>query len=129
MKILIVDDSSTAVALLQVFLVGRETEIRVAPDGVEGLRIAHEMVPDVVITDLVMPRMDGWELCAALRADPSLRNVAIVALTARDDPESRLRAMLAGADAHITKPATPELLRRTVESLTASTRSEDTAVR
>jgi CheY-like chemotaxis protein len=129
MKILIVDDSSTAVALLQVFLVGRETEIRVAGDGLEGLRIAREMVPDVVLTDLVMPRMDGWELCAAIRNDPALRHVRIVVLTTRDDPQSRLRAMVAGADVHITKPTTPDVVRRTVESLTAVTDLEEVAVR
>ena len=119
MKILIVDDSSTAVALLQVFLVGRETEIRVAPDGVEGLRIAREMVPDVVVTDLIMPRMDGWELCAAIRADPKLRQVPIIAMTTRTDAESQLRATQAGANAVITKPASPEALRRAVESVKA----------
>jgi CheY-like chemotaxis protein len=129
MRILIVDDSSTAVALLQVFLVGRETEIRVARDGLEGLRIAREMLPDVVVTDLIMPRMDGWELCAAIRADPDLRGVAIVAMTTRTDPQTRLRATLAGADAVVTKPASPEVLRRTVESLTGAAYEREVAVR
>jgi len=117
MKLLIVDDSKTAAALLQVFLVGRETEIRVAPDGLQALDVAREMIPDVVITDLVMPKMDGWELCASIRADPKLRHVAIVAMTTRTDEESRRRATEAGANAVFTKPVAPDVLRRTVEGL------------
>lgn len=116
-RILIVDDSSTAVALFQVFLVGRDSELFVARDGAEALEIARTVRPDVILTDIEMPRMDGYELCAAIRRDPLLRHVPVVLLTCHGDPASRRLGLQAGASAFLTKPASPGVVRSTVREL------------
>ncbi len=116
-KILIVDDSSTAVALLQVFLVGQDVQLFVARDGVEALEKGRAVVPDLVMSDVEMPRMDGYALCAAMRRDPALHAVPVVLLTNHGDPESRRRGEAAGANAFLTKPATPAAVRSTVRGL------------
>ncbi|HEX9052951.1 MAG TPA: response regulator [Anaeromyxobacter sp.] len=116
-KILIVDDSRTAVALLQVFLVGRDVQLFVARDGAEALEAGHSIAPDLVVTDAEMPRMDGYALCAAIRSDPALRAIPVVLLTSHGDAESRRRAAAAGASAFLTKPATPAALRTAVRDL------------
>ncbi|HSN89694.1 MAG TPA: response regulator [Anaeromyxobacteraceae bacterium] len=116
-RILIVDDSTTAVALFQVFLVGQDSELFVARDGAEALEIARSVRPDVILTDIEMPRMDGYELCAAIRRDPALRHVPVVLLTSHGDPASRRLGQQAGASAFLTKPASPGVVRSTVREL------------
>lgn len=114
MKVLIVDDTKTLLSVIQIYLMGWGLEFVEAYDGAEGLRKARESRPDLVISDVRMPEMNGFELCAALRADPFLRATPVVLLTALSDAASRDQGLLVGATAFLTKPVTVEGLRSVV---------------
>ncbi len=114
MRVLIVDDTHTLRSLIQVYLVARGWEFVEAKDGAEGLAKARQVKPDLIISDVGMPVMDGFELCAAIRGDPVLRRVPVVLLTMLEDETSRQRGLLVGADAFLTKPVTPAELKKTI---------------
>jgi len=120
MKVLIVDDTNTLRSLVQIYLLAHGWEFVEAQDGAEGLRKARTLRPDVVISDVKMPVMDGFELCAAIRSDPALRSIPVVLLTMLGDEGSRARAQLVGASAFLTKPITPDTLRETVREVVAA---------
>lgn len=123
MKVLIVDDTNTLRSLVQIYLVSQRWEFAEARDGAEGLARVRELKPDVVISDVKMPVMDGFELCAAIRSDPALRHIPVLLLTMLDDEPSRQRGQLVGASAFLTKPVSPEKLRDTVRAVTAARRT------
>ncbi|GAB3915186.1 hypothetical protein GCM10028803_61690 [Larkinella knui] len=78
--------------------------IRVAGNGQEGWLVAREELPDVVITDLLMPKLDGFALIERLKADPATDHIAVILLTARDEQSSRMQGLACGADEYLTKP-------------------------
>jgi twitching motility two-component system response regulator PilG len=114
MKVLLVDDTRTLLSLIQVYLMGWQMDFVEAKDGVEGLARAKEHRPDLVISDVRMPGMDGFELCAAIRADVALHKTPVVLLTSLNDDASRKKGKLVGATAFLTKPVAVEELRKTV---------------
>ncbi len=114
MKVLLVDDTRTLLSLIQVYLMGWQLEFIEAKDGAEGLARAREHRPALVVTDVRMPAMDGFELCAAIRADPVLHETPVVLLTALNDDASRKKGKLVGATTFLTKPVSVEQLRKTV---------------
>jgi len=115
MKVLLVDDTRTLLSLLQVYLMGWNMEFFEAKDGLEGLDKARQHAPDLVISDVRMPGMDGFELCAAIRADKALHATPVILLTSLADEISRKKGKLVGASAFLTKPVSVEELRRTVQ--------------
>jgi twitching motility two-component system response regulator PilG len=117
MRVLLVDDTETLLSLVQIYLMGWGLEFAVARDGVEGLNKAKELKPDLVIADVRMPRMDGFELCAALRADKGLAAVPVVLLTSLADDASRAKGRLVGAVAFLNKPISVEALRAVVAKI------------
>ncbi len=117
MKVLLVDDTRTLLSLIQVYLMGWQLEFHEAKDGLEGLARARELRPALVVTDIRMPGMDGFELCAALRADAELHAVPVVLLTSLNDEPSRRKGQLVGASAFLTKPVSVDELRQTVGRL------------
>jgi twitching motility two-component system response regulator PilG len=117
MKVLLVDDTRTLLSLIQVYLMGWEIEFHEAKDGVEGLARAKELKPDLIVSDVRMPGMDGFELCAAIRADRALHLTPIVLLTSLNDDTSRKKGRLVGASAFLTKPVAVDELRKTVGTL------------
>jgi twitching motility two-component system response regulator PilG len=116
-SVLIVEDTNTMAALIQVYLMGWAVEFRVAKNGQEGLTLALERKPDLVLMDVQMPVMDGFALCAAMRADPSLHHVPVVLLTSLSDDASRKQGRLVGATAFLTKPVSNKALRGQVATL------------
>ena len=114
-RILIVDDCRVMRELTKVYLIARDVEIVEAGDGQEGLERARARRPDLVLADLVMPRMDGPALCAALAERPETRGVPVVILTASRDPEPIRRALAAGAKDVLHKPIQPKALHVVVE--------------
>lgn len=117
MKVLLVDDTRTLLSLIQVYLMGWQIEFLEAKDGLEGLARAREARPDLIVSDVRMPGMDGFELCAAVRADPDLFQTPLVLLTSLNDDTSRKKGKLVGASAFLTKPVSVDELRRTVGTL------------
>ncbi len=118
MKVLIVDDTNTLRSLIQIYLLAQGWEFAEAKDGAEALAKVRAQKPDVVISDVRMPVMDGFELCAAIRSDPALRDIPVLLLTMFGDDAARQRGQLVGASAFLTKPISPEKLRDAVRIAT-----------
>src|ERR1044072_6765910 len=109
-RILVVDDETQITRVLRTTLSAHGYEIRVANDGETALEIAKDFAPDLVITDLAMPNMNGIELCRQLR---KTSQGAILVLSVRGEERSKVEALDSGADDYITKPfSTGELLAR-----------------
>lgn len=109
-KILVIDDDRKITALLRRTLVFEGYDVQTARGGEEGLRIAASWQPDLVLLDVLMPGMDGWEVCRRLRA---AGEIPILMLTARDEVSDRVRGLDLGADDYLVKPfALEELLAR-----------------
>jgi twitching motility two-component system response regulator PilG len=117
MKVLIVEDTKTIANLLQVYLMGWGLEFFDATNGVTGLQRAREVKPDLIISDVQMPEMDGFALCAAIRADPALYATPFVLLTSLKDDASRQRGRLVGASAFLNKPIAVDDLREKVRDI------------
>lgn len=101
-KVLIVDDEKAIVDILKYNLQKNEFETMEAYDGAEALRLAREEDPDIILLDIMLPYMDGFEVCKALRDEGS--NVPIIMLTAREDETDKVFGLEIGADDYITKP-------------------------
>lgn len=114
MRVLVVDDTTTLRSLVQVYLLAQGWEFAEARDGAEALRAVRAAPPDLVISDVRMPVMDGFELCAAIRGDPRLRHVPVILLTMLGDEASRERGRIVGATAFLTKPIAPATLQEAV---------------
>ncbi len=103
---LVVDDERDFRHLMTMFLArsGVPFDIEAVANGAEALRHIAERVPDIILLDVMMPEMDGIELCRRLRADERTRDVPILLLTALDEVSDRTRGFLAGADDYLAKP-------------------------
>lgn len=118
-KVLIAEDEPNIVASLE-FVLKSRYDVRVARDGEAAVSAAETFIPDLVLLDVMMPVRNGFEVCRAIRANPSLRGVKIVMLTARGRDVERDKGLGLGADAYVTKPfSTKELLARLGELLAA----------
>jgi CheY-like chemotaxis protein len=105
-KILVIDDEEDLCVLLRHGLTLERTDLEVlsAKDGPTGLQRAKADRPQVIILDVMMPRMDGYEVCRRLKADPATRGIPVVMLTASNDPHLNRKAFEAGAIACLNKP-------------------------
>ena len=120
--VLVVDDDPVIQGLLRVNFEMEGYEVVVAGDGVEGLERARSEQPDVVILDVMMPRMDGLEVARTLKADPATATIPILLLSAKAQEVDVRAGGAPGADAYVTKPCDPlELLKR-VEALISARR-------
>jgi DNA-binding response OmpR family regulator len=109
-KILIADDSATAVAQMRKTLAPLGHTILVAADGDDAVRQIHSERPDLVIVDIIMPKVNGFQLCRAIRSDPALHGLPIIVVTSMDRETDRYWGMKQGADEYLTKPVDPVLL-------------------
>ncbi|MCP3101737.1 response regulator [Myxococcus sp. K15C18031901] len=117
LRVLIVEDTKTITNLLQVYLMGWGLEFFDAPNGVLGLNKARELKPDLIISDVQMPEMDGFALCAAVRADSQLHDTPFMMLTSLKDDASRQKGKLVGASAFLNKPVSVDDLRSKVRDM------------
>ncbi len=117
-RVLVVDDAPLVREIFGSFLTHSGMAVSFAADGLEGLKEARAAKPDVIVSDLDMPRMDGVAFCAALRADDATRRVPIVVVTAGGGEYARA-ALDAGCDAVLPKPCSRELLIATIRDLLA----------
>lgn len=116
--ILIVDDEPAGRATLEGLLMNQGYILIFADSGKEALRKATDFAPDLILTDIMMPDMDGFEVCQRLRADSTLAEVPIIMVTALDDRDSRLQGIEVGADDFVTKPFDRVELRTRVRTIT-----------
>ncbi len=117
-RILVVDDIDSNVRLLEAKLSSEYYEVLTASDGPTALAIAASELPDIVLLDVMMPGMDGFDVCRRLKADPATRHVPVVLVTALDGRSDRVAGLEAGADDFLTKPIDDVMLFARVRSLT-----------
>ena len=106
-RILVVEDVPVVLAALRMRLEAEGFEVITARDGVEALDQARTQQPDLMLLDLMLPRLSGERVCQELRGDPRIRAIPVVVVSARIGEAERLRALAAGADAFVCKPYDP----------------------
>jgi len=117
-RILIVDDDPAIRIILEALLLSEGYDLVFAENGREALEKAAELTPDLILLDVMMPDMDGFEVCRCLRGDRHLAEVPVIVVTALDDRDSRLEGIEAGADDFVTKPFDRHELRLRVRTIT-----------
>lgn len=103
-NILIVEDSLTQIKLLRSILEKGGYIVDSATNGIKAMEGVHQKRPDLIITDIIMPEMDGFALCTALKGDPELKHIPVLLLTSLSDPQDVIKGLQAGADNFLTKP-------------------------
>ena len=121
-KILAVDDEVDILQLIEMTLISDGFEVVTASNGIEALEKARIHMPDLILLDLMMPEMDGFEVIENLKQAPEMRDIPVVMLTARAQAHERIEGLSAGADDYIVKPFELEELRLRIESILAHTR-------
>jgi DNA-binding response OmpR family regulator len=116
-KILVVDDSQDMRAILSMRLRINGYEVIMAQDGQEGLDRARADAPDLIILDLMLPKIDGYEVCRILKFDDKYKNIPVIILSALDQQEDREKAVGSGSDAYFIKPFDLELLLAKIKNL------------
>ncbi|MCX5786344.1 MAG: response regulator [Elusimicrobia bacterium] len=116
-KILIVEDSKNTSEALKAVLEAEGRLIFLARDGVTGLALAHREKPDLILLDLLLPKLNGYEVCAALKRDNTVRHIPILIISTMDSPESVERAKICGAKNFMKKPYNLEDLLREIKKL------------
>ena len=118
-KILIVDDDITITELLKVLVTIEGHQPTTVNDSTKAIEVAGSVNPDLITLDLMMPGLTGFELCELLHNDPRFERIPIVIVSAKDDPESKEKAIQAGARDYITKPFASDDLMGKIKALTA----------
>jgi two-component system alkaline phosphatase synthesis response regulator PhoP len=124
-SVLIVDDEPNILLSLQFLMKKTGYEVRTAKDGEEAMTEISRAAPDLVLLDVMMPKIDGFSICERIRANPEWQNVRIIMLTARGRDVEREKGMALGADDYITKPfSTKDAIAR-VEAVLARSRKTE----
>jgi CheY-like chemotaxis protein len=116
-RILVCDDDPLILRLLQVNLEIEDYEVILAHDGREACEVAEAELPDLIILDIMMPRMDGYEACKRLKETPSVKDIPVVFLSAKAQEEDIEEGTALGAAAYLTKPFEPDELVRVIDGL------------
>lgn len=115
--VLVVEDSPSERELLTTYLTESGYNVIIAENGKEGLQKAGEHKPNVVVTDVVMPEMNGFELCRSIKKNPETQQIPVVACTSKNQELDRLWGMKQGVDLYVTKPYTREEILRAVKAV------------
>jgi twitching motility two-component system response regulator PilH len=118
-KILVVDDTPSIRELISSYLRDSGYQVIEATNGKEALEKALDNKPDIVVTDVVMPEMNGFELCRNLKKNPDMENLRIVVCTSKNQDIDRLWGIKQGADVYLTKPFTQEEIMEAIKSVAA----------
>jgi two-component system alkaline phosphatase synthesis response regulator PhoP len=109
-RVLAVDDSPTVLEMIKAILLAGGYDVITASDGQEALNTAREEVPDLILLDVMLPKLDGYRVCRLLKFDQKYKNIPIIMLTAKAEEQSVATGMRTGADQYLTKPVEPERL-------------------
>src|SRR6476620_11573928 len=113
--VLVIDDSPTITKVVQLVLTKAGYQVATAPDGEAGLAAVREKRPDLILLDFVMPRMNGYQFCRELVADPKLRDIPVVLMSAKGDQVGERFVKVMGIVDYITKPFSPEAITAVVQ--------------
>jgi CheY-like chemotaxis protein len=122
-QVLLVDDDPLIVEVLSTILDLEHFSVRTAQDGQSALSALAEERPDVLVCDVMMPGLDGFEVCRRVKSDASTADLPVILLTARDREQDRVAGQAAGCDAYITKPFSPLGLIEVIEQVRVGTSS------
>lgn len=114
-KILVIDDVRNIRLTVSLCLEQAGYEVLQASDGLNGLQLALEQLPDIVILDIILPKMNGYLVCEALKSEKATSNIPVIIISAKAENEDISRAREAGADDYIIKPFSPEALRKMIK--------------
>src|SRR3954453_12023327 len=114
-RVLVIDDSPTITKVVQLVLTKAGYEVETAPDGEAGLTALRAHRPDVILLDFVMPKMNGYQFCRELTADPELRDIPVVLMSAKGDQVGERFVKVMGIVDYITKPFSPETITAVVQ--------------
>jgi twitching motility two-component system response regulator PilG len=114
-KILVVEDSSTVRKVVSITLNQKGYEIIEAKDGLEALSRLNEETPDLILLDIILPKMDGYKILNIIKGNELFKNIPVIMLTSKDGMVSKLKGKLAGSDAYLTKPFQPKVLLETIQ--------------
>lgn len=106
-KVLVVDDNEDSVRILVKTLQSAGYSVRFARDGIEAILMIRNENPDLVLLDIMMPRMDGFEVCQAVKSNSKTKHIPVVIVTGKTDADSKYRALKMGAADYVTKPIRP----------------------
>jgi DNA-binding response OmpR family regulator len=121
-RVLVVDDDELTLEILDTILDLEDFQVQTVRNGAGALAAIADAPPDVVVLDVMMPDIDGLEVCRRIRADVGSRDIPIVLLTARDQAVDRREGLAAGADAYVTKPFSPLKLIETITEIDSQRR-------
>ena len=116
-RILVVDDEIELVEMLTIRLEANDYEVFAAYDGQEGLDKARTLKPDLIILDLMLPKLDGYKVCRMLKFDEKYKQIPVILFTARAQESDIKLGKEVGADAYLTKPFEPDILLGKIEEL------------
>jgi two-component system alkaline phosphatase synthesis response regulator PhoP len=109
-RVLAVDDSPTILEMIQAILVAGGYDVITASDGQEALNAARSESPDLILLDVMLPKLDGYRVCRLLKFDQKYKDIPIIMLTAKSEEQSVVTGIRTGADQYLTKPIEPERL-------------------
>ncbi|MFO8061534.1 MAG: response regulator [bacterium] len=115
--ILVIDDDEEILNLIEMILTNKNYKVETALTGEEGIKLAIKSHPDLILLDIMMPVMDGWEILKMLHTEEKTRNIPVAMLTCKTDVKNKLIGLQEGAIDYITKPFSPEELTSRVESI------------
>jgi DNA-binding response OmpR family regulator len=116
-RILVVDDETYILNILDFSLGGEGFEVLTANNGEEALTMAVDQHPDLIVLDVMMPKIDGFEVCRALKAKADTKDIPIILLTAKDRDNDRQRGQEVGVDRYMTKPFSPQKLIEAIHEM------------
>jgi DNA-binding response OmpR family regulator len=115
-KILAVDDSPTILEMIKSILIAGGYEVVTAADGAEALNVAKGETPDLILLDVMLPKLDGYRVCRLLKFDQNYKHIPIIMLTAKSEEQSVATGIRTGANLYLTKPIEPDKLLEAVAS-------------
>ncbi len=118
-KILIVEDEESLLKLESILLISKGFEVKGVPNGRAALEAVAEDKPDLVLLDIMLPEIDGFEVCRQLKSDPATRHIPVIMLTAKKSREDMVRGEKVGADWYITKPFKSAMVIETIQRFLA----------
>jgi two-component system alkaline phosphatase synthesis response regulator PhoP len=124
-RVLIVEDESDVAELIRYNLVKDGYEVLTASNGADALKRAHDAHPDVILLDIMVPQLNGWEVCRRLRQDPATQAIAVIMVTGRAEEGDKVLGFELGADDYVTKPFSPRELIARIRAVARRGRSAD----